>query len=85
MGAAPTSYDWRSTNKVTSVKNQGSCGACWAFVATAQYESQLAIQQSKIYDLAEQYLLQCETVSSGCNFGYPYNALILANKTGIPI
>ncbi len=35
----PASFDLRTQNKLTSVKNQGSCGSCWAFATYASLES----------------------------------------------
>jgi hypothetical protein len=36
-------------------------------------------------DLSEQYIVQCDYFSSGCNGGYPFTALGLASKGGIPL
>lgn len=37
----PSSYDLRNYGKVTAVRNQGKCGACWAFATIASLESYL--------------------------------------------
>jgi C1A family cysteine protease len=39
----PASFDWRTQNKVTSVKNQGACGACYAHAGIANVESKVLI------------------------------------------
>jgi C1A family cysteine protease len=51
----PTSYDLRNFNKVTPVKNQGSCGSCWAFGAMGSLESSLMPGETK--DFSEQHLI----------------------------
>ena len=57
---------------VTSIKNQGSCGACWTFAAAGYAESRLIIAgdyDNGNIDLSEQYLPEC-TPESRCNGGY---------------
>jgi len=39
----PSSVDWREKGVVTPVKNQGSCGSCWAFAAIETVESAYAV------------------------------------------
>jgi len=59
--------DWRS--KMNPVKNQASCGSCWAFAAIAGIEGSYAVKYGKILDLSEQQLVDCDKASSGCNGG----------------
>lgn len=51
----PSSYDLRTLNKLTSVKNQGNCGSCWAFASYGSLESYLMPGENK--DYSEQNLI----------------------------
>lgn len=70
----PSSYDARDHNLVASVKNQGSCGSCWAFSATGAVEGQLAKATGKITDLSEQQTVDCDKVDKGCQGGLMHTA-----------
>jgi len=47
----PATYDLRTQNKLTPVRDQGSCGACWAFASYGSMESSL--KPSEIWDFSE--------------------------------
>ncbi|MFH1219025.1 MAG: C1 family peptidase [Candidatus Eisenbacteria bacterium] len=70
LGSAPPSrFDWRTTGKITPVKNQGSCGACYAFAAVANFESRVLIDAGHALDFSENNVKECEWFGSSCGGG----------------
>jgi hypothetical protein len=52
--------DWTARGVVTSVKDQGSLGTCWAFAAVGSVESQVAIKHGRLEDLSIEQLVECD-------------------------
>ncbi len=59
-----------SFRRCTPIKDQGSCGSCWAFATTGVFENVLYLANSgRVPDLSEQYLVSCNSEGWGCSGG----------------
>jgi xylem cysteine proteinase len=81
---ASTYIDWRQKGAVNAVKNQGSCGSCWAFSAIAALEGHHAINNAKLENFSEQHIVDCsKNGNAGCNGGWMDNAFEYAKTHGL--
>ena len=74
--SAPATYDLRTLGRVSSVKNQGACGSCWAFATYGSMES--TALPGQMFDFSENNLKNahgfdygsCEGGTSGMSTAY---------------
>ncbi|MEW5825453.1 MAG: lectin like domain-containing protein, partial [Candidatus Bipolaricaulota bacterium] len=59
MRGFPSTYDLRTLGRLTAVRDQGSCGACWSFAAMASLESWLLTDGAGTWNLSESNLKEC--------------------------
>ncbi len=87
--AGPATLDWRNVggvSYVSPVKDQGSCGSCWAFAVSAAAESQVMLATSGLpINLAEQILVSCPGGGGTCSGGSPSTASTYLRDVGLPL
>lgn len=90
----PPRKDWREAAPavVTPVKNQGSCGSCWAFASSAVIESAIAIATGYLFEVSPQKINSCAPNplecggSGGCTGSTPqlaFNYTIAAGASSL--
>ena len=87
---APSSWDWRDHGAVTSVKNQGGVGTCWAFSAVGSIEGQHAIKTGNLVSLSVEQISDCDNTAfpqnnsadCGPNGGLPFMAFEYVMNAG---
>uniref|UniRef100_A0A7S2QDC9 Peptidase C1A papain C-terminal domain-containing protein n=1 Tax=Zooxanthella nutricula TaxID=1333877 RepID=A0A7S2QDC9_9DINO len=82
-GALPESVDWRDTEAVQPVRDQGHCGSCWAFASVAALEGAWWVATGEPLALSEQQLVDCSSFGSGCGSGYPQGALTYLRRSPV--
>jgi cathepsin B len=86
----PDSFDarkqWPNCPTVQEIRDQGSCGSCWAFGAVESMSDRICIaSKGKVnaHISAEDLLTCCTSCGMGCNGGFPPAAWEYFRDTGI--
>lgn len=79
----PATYDLRSYGKMTPVRNQGSCGSCWAFATYGSLESTLLTAETR--DFSENHLKNTHGFDwSCCSGGNEYMSIAYLSRWSGP-
>jgi cathepsin B len=78
----PANFDsreaWQDCPSISEVRDQGSCGSCWAFGASEAISDRTCIHSNAAFtaDLSSEDLLSCcgYVCGNGCNGGFPQAA-----------
>jgi len=98
--ATASQFNWVDQGCVTGVRDQDSCGSCWAFGTHGAFEGSYAIINHTLIDSSEQQTLDCSKVGdcgggwwafqylidtgSGTEAAYPYTAVQGTCRTDVP-
>ena len=82
VAAAPAAVDW--SYALTPIKDQGSCGSCWAFSTTEGVESAVFRSTGQLPPpLSTEQLVDCEKQDDGCDGGDIPEAIRYLKRKGM--
>ena len=81
----PMEFDWRNVNGVnyvSPVRDQATCGSCYAFATMAMFEARSRIKSNNTlkYVLSPQDIVSCSEYSQGCEGGTTAYTCILVSQ-----
>lgn len=86
----PDSFDpreqWPNCPTIQEIRDQGSCGSCWAFGAAEAISDRFCVQSNgkvSVEISAEDLLSCCDSCGMGCNGGYPSAAWNFWTEEGL--
>jgi cathepsin C len=73
----PLNWDWSDRAGLsydTEIRNQGSCGSCYAMASISALESRVRVKSKLAYRpiLSPQEVVSCSFTNQGCEGGYPF-------------
>uniref|UniRef100_A0A8C4TRG4 Cathepsin O n=2 Tax=Falco TaxID=8952 RepID=A0A8C4TRG4_FALTI len=81
----PKKFDWRDKKVIAEVRNQQTCGGCWAFSVVGSIESAYAIKGNNLEELSIQQVIDCSYNNYGCSGGSTVSALSWLNQTKVKL
>jgi C1A family cysteine protease len=98
LNVLPSHFDWRDYINLPPIRDQGSCGSCWAHSAVGTVEATLISHTGAppYINLAEQFIVSCEDDcefsifgwclyhSGTCDGGWAHKALSYIVNNGVP-
>ncbi|XP_050752265.1 cathepsin O [Gymnogyps californianus] len=81
----PKKFDWRDKKVIAEVRNQQTCGGCWAFSVVGGIESAYAIKGNNLEELSVQQVIDCSYNNYGCSGGSTVSALSWLNQTKVKL
>jgi C1A family cysteine protease len=79
----PANFSWYKKGIMTSVKDQQTCGSCWAFSAIGVFEALIKKSDGIEVDLSEQQLVNCFADGKGCWGADSFLAAVYMVENGI--
>ncbi|XP_077449571.1 cathepsin B [Stigmatopora argus] len=86
----PKNFDsreqWPNCPTLKEIRDQGSCGSCWAFGAAEAISDRVCIHSNAKVSVeisAQDLLTCCDSCGMGCNGGYPSTAWDFWTNTGL--